>query len=210
MCTYFELNFCVIQVVKFNKIKMGKIPEVVQDWNTLRGDQKYLYRIVRAINDGKCDDKLAKYIPGPVSPARWLGTACRLCRLYISKENPSQTLIKLVQFIVQIYAPFWFLVKSQPQAIHGSRNVFEYITWLRDMPADVQRIVRASVENNAYFFHPENILLSMITDSDRNVRAQAYAKILAIRQEPPPEIRSFNPAMFQIKFDCLTYTEMID
>lgn len=186
------------------------MPEVVEDWKNLRGDQKYLYQMVLAINNGVCDEKLAQKKPGTVSTARWLTTAARVLRLYISKENPSQALKKLVQFIVKIYAPFWFLVKSKPQAIHGSRNVHQYITWLRDMPADVQKIVRTSVGNNAYFFHPENILLSMITDSDRHVWTRAYDKILNLRQEPQPTIRVFNPAILKINFDSLSYIAMVD
>lgn len=78
------------------------------------------------------------------------------------------------------------------------------------MPEDVQKIVRESVGNNAYFFHPENILLSMITDSNRFIRRKAYEKILLLRQELPPQIRTFNPSTFEIKFDCLTYSAMID
>lgn len=83
---------------------MGDLPAVVEDWEKLRGDQKYLYRMVRAINDGVCDEKLAGYKPGPVSTARWLTTASRILRLYISKKDPSQALRKLVEFIVNSYS----------------------------------------------------------------------------------------------------------
>lgn len=189
---------------------MGDMPDIEGDWKKLRGDQKYLYRMALAIHTGVCDDKLASKKPGPVSTARWLTTASRILRLYVSKQNPSQALQKLVQFIVQVYVPFWFLVKTRPQAIHGSRNVHKYITWLRDMPADVQSVVRKSVKNNAYFFHPENILLSMITDSDRLVRARAYDKILSVRNEPQPTIRVFHPAILNINFESLTYIAMVE
>lgn len=183
-----------------------------EDWKHFRGDQKYLYRMALAIHTGVYDDKLASKKPGPVSTARWLTTASRILRLYVSKQNPSQALQKLVQFIVQVYVPFWFLVKTRPQAIHGSRNVHKYITWLRDMPEDVQTVVRKSIKNNAYFFHPENILLTMITDSDRMVRFKAYEKILKIRDEmePSEKIRVFHPATLDIKFESLTYSAMVD
>lgn len=185
------------------------MPDIVQEWDKLRGDQKYLYRMALAIHNGECDDKLASKKPGKVSTARWLTTACRILRLYVSKEKPSQVLKKLVQFIVQVYTPFWFLVKTRPQAIHGSRNVHQYITWLRNMPSDVQTIVRKSVQTNSYFFHPENILLSMITDADRLVRKRAYDKILELRKEPQPKIRVFHPAILAINFESLTYIAMV-
>lgn len=182
---------------------MGPIPDLAQEWDKLRGDQKYLYRMVLAVHSGVCDDVMANLKPGPVSQARWLTTASRVLRLYISTREPSKELKKVVKFIVQVYAPFWFLVKTRPQAIHGSRNVHQYITWLRNMPADVQTVVRKSVRTNSYFFHPENILLSMITDSDRHVRARAYEKILELRKEPQAEIRVFHPAI-------LPYMAMVD
>lgn len=199
--------------MKYTKIAMGDIPDVVELWKDLRGDQKYLYRMVLAIHDGKCDEKLASAKPGPVSTARWLTTAARILRLYVSKKNPSKELIKLVQFIVKVYAPFWFLVMTRPQAIHGSRNVHQYITWLRKLPKDAQdvkNIVHESIGNSAYFFHPENILLSMITDSDFFIRRRAFSKILELRQDPPPTIRPFNPTIFKLNFESLTYITMVD
>lgn len=192
---------------------MGELPDNIHEWR-IRQDQKYLYQIIQAINSGVCDARLASIDPGPISTARWLTTACRILRVYVSKTNPSQHLIEIVTFIIQVYAPFWFLVKNRPQAIHGSRNVFDYIRMLRKLPESVQEIVRPVVENNAYFFHPESIILSMITDENPDVREDAYEKIIAAREaarEAPTErIRSFHMKRGVIKFESETYTKMID
>ena len=37
-------------------------------------------------------------------------------------------------------------------------------------------------QNNAYFAHGENILLTMLTDDDESVRGRAVDKVLQIRQ----------------------------
>ena len=79
-------------------------------------------------------------------------------------------------FIVKVYAPFWFLVKSHPQSINGSRHIFiNYIVWIRELSQHIQEIIRPVIEHNSYF-HPENVLIAMITDSDASIRYLGYEK----------------------------------
>lgn len=194
----------------FQAIPMGDMPHSIADWD-IRADQCYLYRMVIAVNNGVCDEHLASIKPGPVNKARWLTTAGRILRLYITKKNPPLYLCKLAAFVVKVYAPFWFLVKSQPLAIHGSRHVFKYISWIRGLPEDVQEVIRPTIENNAYFFHPENVLLSMITDPNHLTRSEGYEKILDARHDPPSTIRQFiAPKRGIINFNSNSYTSMID
>lgn len=189
---------------------MGAMPDNIDDWN-IRDDQRYLFRMVVAVNNGHCDERLASEEPGVMSTARWLTTGSRILRHYVTQERPSPTLKKLAEFVVKVYAPFWFLVKSQPQAIHGSRHVFKYICWIRQLPKDVQLVIRPFIENNAYFFHPENILLSMITDPDSQTRKDAYEKILEARRNASETIRQmYIPQRGVIQFDSDAYTRMID
>ncbi|XP_036347606.1 uncharacterized protein LOC118756984, partial [Rhagoletis pomonella] len=184
--------------------------EYIGSWE-LRNDQRYLFDMVLAVNNGECDEYLASKSPGPVSTARWLTTASRLLRVYVSKESPSAELRNMVEFVVKVYAPFWFLVKSQPQAIHGSRHVFKYICWIRELSNAVQAIIRSAIENNAYYFHPENILLAMITDADPEIRNDGYEKIKTARQYPPAGLRVFKvPKRGVINFESKSYVSMID
>lgn len=190
---------------------MGEMPVNVDGWN-VRGDQLYLYSMVLAVHTGECDDRLAVEKPGEISTARWLTTASRILRYYVTCTQPSMILKNLVQFIVKIYAPFWFLIKSQPLAVHGSRNVFKYISWIRQLPEDVQKVLRPVIENNPYFFHPENILLSMITDQDPLVRSDGIAKVLLARSEATGCIRQmFGPQVDKfINFESECYVDMIN
>lgn len=195
----------------FGRITMGEMPENIDGWN-VRGDQLYLYRMVRAVHTGVCDEKLASEKPGAMSTARWLTTASRILRYYVTCTQPSMTLKKVAEFVMKVYAPFWFLVKSQPLAIHGSRHVFRYISWIRHLPIDVQQVLRPFIANNAYFFHPENVLLSMITDQDPLVRSDGYEKILSARNEVTTCIRQmFGPQVDNfINFESDSYVDMIN
>lgn len=190
---------------------MGEMPANIEGWS-IRGDQSYLYRMVRSVHTGECDDRLASEKPGAISTARWLTTASRILRFYVTCAKPPVILKKLAEFVMKVYAPFWFLVKSQPLAIHGSRHVFKYISWIRQLPEDVQQILRPSIENNAYFFHPENVLLSMITDQDPLVRSDGYNKILSARNEAAVGIRQMYGAQVKnfIDFESDSYYHMIN
>lgn len=186
---------------------MGEMPADIERWG-LTKDQKYLYGMVQSINNGVCDQNLATIKPGKLNKARWLTTASRILRLYMTKSKPSKKLKLLVTFIVKIYAPFWFLVKSRPKAIHGSRHIFQYIQWTRVLPENARKIVQKSVQYNGFFCHPENILLSMITDENKEVRIAGYDKILEARDRPSVSVRTFT--IPKINFDCTSYPTMID
>ena len=50
----------------------------------------------------------------------------------------------------------------------------------RKLGKKVQKIIQKTLQKNAYFTHPEAILLSMLEDSNQAVRAQAVNTILTI------------------------------
>lgn len=108
---------------------------------------------------------------------------------------------------MKIYAPFWFLVKREPQAVKGSRHLFTYIRWTRQMPQDVQRIIHRSIQINGFYAHPENILLSMITDENKDIRTEGYKRIFDYRNNGDQGTRKF--VVPKILFDCVSYTNMI-
>lgn len=104
----------------------------------------------------------------------------------------------------------WFLVKSQPQSIHGSRHIFKYIQRIRQLPVHIQNIIRPTIEHNSYYLHPENLLLAMISDPDPTIRLQGYEKIRTARSNPSARIREFHVPKQEINFDCNVYTEIIN
>ena len=72
------------------------------------------------------------------------------------------------------------------------------------------KVVHEVIQNNAYWAHPENLLLSMVVDERREVRDMAVARILTARQRPSehPWTRDFLKPV--LNFDARVYIEMID
>ena len=75
------------------------------DVKDLSRDQAYLYKIVKAIQSGVIDKTLLREKPGPMSYARWLTTACSICRLFIPQHQPCEELHLLTTFVECRYGP---------------------------------------------------------------------------------------------------------
>lgn len=167
------------------------------------------------MSTGICFKDLANAKPGKVCNARWLNKAASILRLYMSTINPSQQLIDLVQFIQRVYVPTWFAIKENPSWTFGSRHVFQIIKWSREvnehLTTDLFQIVQKSLQNNGYFLHVENVLISMVTDQRKPVRDLAYKQILNSRGRGRSVLRTFTKLkMSQLSFECEDYFEMIN
>ena len=66
-------------------------PEIFSDLST---DQKYLFLSVSSIRQGKIVKNLKHLKAGPLSHARWLTLACRLCRLTFPSTNLKGNLLE--------------------------------------------------------------------------------------------------------------------
>ena len=99
-------------VVDFEPISFGDMPSI--DIKELSTDQKYLYEIHISVAQGSVPDDLANRSPGNLNHARWLTTANRIFRLYVATESPSDGLKSLCYLVMNMYAPMWFTLKTNP------------------------------------------------------------------------------------------------
>ena len=70
-------------------------------------------------------------------------------------------------------------LKQKDSIVEAPRHLFSQIELTRLLPKDIQAIARKNIARNAYWAHPECLILSMLTDTDEKVRD----KIMAIRGE---------------------------
>lgn len=49
---------------------------------------------------------------GKVAHSRWLTTANRILGLYVATPDPTHELQIMTEYIVKVYAPVWFAIKS--------------------------------------------------------------------------------------------------
>lgn len=195
-----------LPVVEFERIDCV-IPEV--DRKILSKDQQYLLYISKAIQSGHCSEDLSICDPGPLSHSRWLTTANRVLRLYISMKSPSENMIQIVTFILKSYMPMWFTIKLSKSFTDGPKHVFQTIQTTRYLPEEVLQVINPVIQRNAYFAHPENLLLAMVIDKRNHIRELGYRRLLKARKfaSKGDPIREFVPP--KLNFEAKDYTEII-
>lgn len=196
-----------LPIIKYLPIKVDSEMTSLKSTD-LSTDQKYLLDMCQAISSGECSLSLAHRQPGKLSHARWLTTANRILRLYVSTEKPSSALGDLVEFVMKVYAPIWFKIKSKPSCKDGARHLWLTIKLSRYLNDDLKAIIDPVIARNAYFAHPENLLLAMLTDDKQHVRELGLRRILKAREVKTKGIRQFK--LPSLNFDAADYINLID
>lgn len=170
-------------VVNFEPIQSNVddiIPSIQRDLST---DQNYLYDICKVVSTGECPTGFEDKNPGKLSHARWVTNANRILRLYIAPNSPSDTLQELSKFVVKVYAPGWFTIKRNSKIKDWAVNLCKIINFCSYMKDEYQKVIYTCLQKNGYFAHSENLLLSMITDSRKNIHELAIRRIISARKK---------------------------
>ena len=195
-------------VTEFEAIETD-LPDINLEEVHLSRDQLYLYRMAKAVASGECPEDLAALKPGQLHNARWLTKASRILREYVTQKKPSKDLIMLATFIVRVYVPMWFHIRLNSKITDGPKNLWLTTVRVRYMEKKYKNIVLPVIQNNAYWAHPENLLLAMLLDSRQEVRDTAVTRILAARENlpQPAAVRVFEKPV--LNFDANDYPDMI-
>lgn len=203
-----------LPIAQFNAIP-GKVIDVIDEVKKdLSTDQIYLLRACLAVQQGYEDKDEIKFLqnamPGNLNHARWLTKASRILRLYMSKQSCSSSLRKIVHFIVNVYAPSWFNIKSHPCCADGAKNFFYLLKRCHELGAEDWKILEPVLQNNCYFAHCENILLAGVYDNDNTTRNFCLDKIITLRSNSCSSVRVFDKSTIKFNANALTYVDMID
>ena len=205
----------------FEKIQLGDdliylTNEVLEDLST---DQAYGYKITEAIRSGQIQKDLALLEIGPVNHSRWLTTANRLCRLWVSKHGlKGENLVNLrliVEYIIGVYYPCWFQIKVKHSWIEGPNHILFQLKQLRCQNKTVIDIVKPTVQRSSWYAFSEAILQTMLCSDNTEERKFAVDKIIQLRGEGDEEIQLGNSSVRPrktpiVNTDAESLAEMID
>ena len=188
----------------------------------LSSDQKYLRDILIIISTGIIPVNFENRSPGKIGYARWLTTANRVLRLYITCISPSDDLCIITSYIVNVYARMWFNIKYKSTLKYGAIHLYNLICYSRSLSNDtidccIKHTLKINayfahsentIKMNAYFAHSENILFAMLNDDDNSIRKIAIERIIKAREhEDMSLIRKFKIPI--VNFDALSYHTII-
>jgi len=79
----------------------------------------------------------------------------------------------------------WFAIKAQSSCKDGARHLHQMIVKSRYLSPKHKKIVDPVIQRNAYFAHPENLLLAMITDHRPHIRELGLRRVMKARAADP-------------------------
>ena len=199
-----------LPVVKYKAIP-GPVPvlpdKVVKEFSR---DQQLAYHYCHAIQNGWMPDHLVNQVIGELDKSRWLTTGVRFLCWYTRTKNPSKRLVRLVTMELNLYFNGWFRFRYHAHIQDGSRNFYFLIEQSRVLEQKDTATAQKVLQDNAFWAHPENIIVSMMGDEDQEVRVKAVDWVRRARLEFNPEAppRQFVPPM--VDFSATHYTKMVD
>lgn len=109
-----QLQICeTLPVISFEPIS-SELP--LMDFADLSTDQKYLYEITAAISSNNLSADLANRNPRKITHSRWLTTANRILRLYVSSVKPSKNLQTFHSLLSKYMLLFGLRLKTNQRA----------------------------------------------------------------------------------------------
>ncbi|CAH0552762.1 unnamed protein product [Brassicogethes aeneus] len=178
------------------------------DIDDLSSDQKYLLQICKAVISGFCSEDLAHKHPGKLSHSRWVTAANIILRLYVGTKSPSAELKILAEFVVKVYAKIWFKIKTRSCCTQRAVHLWEMIHYSRYLPKKIRNIIDPVILRNAFFAHPERILLAMVADNRKHIKELGVRRLIKSRNERNNNIiREFR--IPKVNFYSKDYIDMI-
>ena len=113
-----------------------------------------------------------------------------------------------MSFILNLCAPSWFKIKSNPTAVDGAKNFFCVLNLLSQQPKEDQIICKPVLKHTAYFAHYESILLAGVSDPHPKIRTDAIGRILQTKRTGLLQRDFILPD--KINWDATEYPDMIE
>lgn len=189
---------------------------VIKDLST---DQSYGYRIVNAIRTGVVEKDFGMLEIGPVSHSRWLTTALRFMRIWISKHGLKgknlENLKMIVEFCVGVYMPNWFNIKIHSNWVEGPKHLIFQLQLLAEQCDTVKAIVMPTVKRSAWYGFSECVLQAMLCSDEEKERIEAVQTVMKIRGDGDDTVQIGDSCVRPrrtpaINTDALTLSELID
>ena len=121
---------------------------------------------------------------GNIHQARWFNREYRILRVYVSEEDPSEELIRLVNYIVMVYIPVFLDIKHYGLFEFGPLHLLKEIMLVQEhCTQEEQEVIHPIIKWNGFMAHPENIQVSLLCSTRMEDRMLAIKTILEIREK---------------------------
>ena len=182
-------------LVDFNRVEDTRLMELLNSMtpeaiSNLSTDFRIIVGLLLLILTGEDKAEVASRKIGLVVKSRWVTTEARVLRAYVSDPNPAESLIRLVLFLVKVWAPVLILTKlHQDKGYLGPYLLLTEVKLAREVLFEEEfKSVLNHLNENGFYAHPENILLHLLNSSnfeDRRAGVRIIQGIREKRNKPP-------------------------
>nr|XP_047136095.1 uncharacterized protein LOC124813286 isoform X1 [Hydra vulgaris] len=127
--------------------------------------------------------------------------------LYTRTEAPSLDHVRLVKFIVQVFAYTWFLIKKSSKFMDSPSLFFKMTEQIRKQDEEMQSIYFKNLKKSSYCLLLENVLYCMLRDEESKTCVLVIKKL---RTSKNKECRITNIANVKINFQATSWIELVD
>ena len=180
--------------------------------NDLSSDQRILLEFTRGVASGSVNLRWLHHKIGPLNHARWLTLSIRILSLYVRGVVPAihaPEIYALARYVVQVYAPGWFEIKSSSKFHDQQKHLWNLIQRTKLQDDDVIQVVKNNLRHNSFCLLPENMLYSMLMSQEISIREEALKKIIHLREHATEDKRQ-NWISKEFKFDAKEWYELVD
>ena len=84
---------------------------------------------------------------------------------------------EIISMLVNLYFPNFFNIKNNSHCQEGAKNFFQVMELSKDLAVGSRETVERVLQDNAYWAHPENIVIAMLGDENETIRRSAVLYI---------------------------------
>ena len=138
-----------------------------------------------------------------ISVIRWTTVQNGCLRLYLSEANPSQSLLRIVNYIIFVYAPIFLDIRHYNRVQNAPYHLVKEIQLVRNhCNEEEQASVLKAVQDNGFMAHYESVLLALLGSEDKAEREEGQRLILHIRslgeQKWPKKSHGIRPVQVRL------------
>ena len=131
--------------------------------------------------------------------------------LYTRTEKPTLNLVKLVTYLVKIYSPTWFLLKSSGNSKDTPEIIFKSIQMINELEfKDIAKIAQKNINGNSFCLLPENMLHAMVLSNNEETRLKGLNIILKLRNFKQFNVIQVVKKIPPVNWDANHWSNLID
>ena len=205
------------QIKDFKVIKNEILLQMIEKMDPnikLSKDHSIFKGLCQVILTGKQNKSVHRKI-GPINHARFTTVETRIIRAYLSEDNPSEQLLAMVNFLINVWAPVFMQSKLHCINKFMGPKFLLLETKLAKMHLSnpESEVLSKSLSINGLHASHENILLACLASDDVTERQLGVNILMNIRSKPPIKgIRKLSADAYKVNIDatCLSDLNVIN